>query len=115
MLSRQPQNTTLLSNQTLVIPCQVTAGAPFPEVTWTRDGTVVNLTERVFLQRYSASLRFNSLLLEDTGQYACYVENVNGNVQSETGLITVLGEYFRTIIHDHIYMHLKVTLPFHWA
>ena len=76
----------------LIVPCQVTAGAPFPDVVWTRDGMVVNLTERVFLQRYSASLRFTTLELEDTGEYACYVENVNGSVQSESGLVTILGE-----------------------
>lgn len=92
MLSRQPQNATLLSNQTLVISCQVTAGAPFPDVVWTRDGEVVNLTQRVFLPRYSGSLRFESLLLEDSGEYACYVENVNGSTQSESGFITILGK-----------------------
>ena len=70
----------------------MTAGAPFPDVVWTRDGVVVNLTERVYLQRYSASLRFTSLELVDTGEYVCYVENVNGSAQSESGLVTILGE-----------------------
>ena len=53
---------------------------------------VVNLTERVYLQRYSASLRFTSLELEDTGEYVCYIENVNGSAQSESGLVMILGE-----------------------
>ena len=91
MLSRQPQNATLLSNQTLTISCQVTAGAPFPEVVWTRDGAPVNLTERVHLQQYSASLQFESLELGDSGEYACYMENVNGSAQSDSGFITILG------------------------
>ena len=92
VLSRQPQNVTLFSNQTLTILCQVTAGAPFPDVVWTKDGVVVNFTQRVFLPRYSASLQFESLLLEDSGEYACYVENVNGSAQSGSGFITILGE-----------------------
>lgn len=96
VLSRQPQNATLLSNRTLTIPCQVTAGAPFPDVVWTRDGVAVNYTQRVFLPRYSASLQFESLLLEDSGEYACYVENVNGSAQSDSGFITILGK----ILHD---------------
>lgn len=92
VLSGQPQNATLLSNQTLTITCQVTAGAPFPDVVWTRDGAAVNLSERVNLQQYSASLQFESLELDDSGQYACYVENVNGSAQSESGFITILGK-----------------------
>ena len=91
MLTRQPQNATLLSNQTLIISCQVAAGAPFPDVVWTKDGVTVNLTERVYLPRYSASLQFESLELEDSGEYACYIENVNGSTQSESGVITILG------------------------
>ena len=92
VLSRQPQNVTLLTNQTLIITCQVTAGAPFPDVVWTRDGVTVNLTERVYLQQYSASLQFESLELGDSGEYACYVENVNGSTQSDSGFITILGK-----------------------
>ena len=92
VLSEQPQNSTLLSNQTLVITCRVSAGAPFPSVVWTRNGVAVDLTERVRLQQYSASLQFESLVLEDSGEYACYLENVNGSVQSDSGLITVLGK-----------------------
>ena len=54
---------------------------------------VVNLTERVhLLQLYSASLQFERLELEDSGEYACYVENVNGSAQSDSGFITILGK-----------------------
>ena len=55
---------------------------------------VVNLTDRVFLPRFSGSLTFDRLLLEDSGEYACYVENVNGTAQSGSGFITILGEEF---------------------
>ena len=96
VLSRQPQNATLLSNQTLTITCQVTAGAPFPDIVWTRDGVAVNLTERVHLQQYSASLQFESLELGDSGEYVCYLENVNGSAQSDSGFITILGEFLST-------------------
>ena len=100
VLSRQPQNATLLSNQTLIVTCQVTAGAPFPDVVWTRDSVAVNLSERVHLQQqYSASLQFESLELGDSGEYACYVENVNGSAQSESGFITILGTFKRVKPH----------------
>jgi hypothetical protein len=102
-LSGQPQNATLLSNLTLTVTCQVTAGAPFPEVVWTRDGVAVNLSERVRLQQYSASLQFESLELGDSGEYACYVENVNGSAQSESGFITILGTFVKMIkINDYV-------------
>ena len=103
VLSRQPQNATLLSNQTLTITCQVTAGAPFPDVVWTRDGVAVNLTERVHLQQYSASLQFESLELGDSGEYACYVENVNGSAQSDSGFITILGKFKRSSWQNRLF------------
>ena len=54
----------------------------------------VNLSERVHLEQlYSASLQFESLELGDSGEYACYVENVNGSAQSESGFITILGTF----------------------
>ena len=91
MITRPPQNVTLLSNLTLTISC-VVDGAPFPAVVWRKNGEVVDLTRRVHLEdTYSASLFFESLELSDSGVYDCSVENSEGTNESSDGEITVLG------------------------
>lgn len=85
-----PTNSTILSNVSLTIPCGLNA-APFPEVVWTKDGTVVNFTSRVYISRYDATLRFASQGVEDSGEYQCMLENVNGTAESSVATIIVLG------------------------
>ena len=84
-------NVSILSNLTLVIPCVVNA-APFPDVTWLKDGMEVNLTTRVNIQRYDASLRFENQTVEDSGSYQCLLTNSEGSTSSSVGVIVVLGE-----------------------
>lgn len=92
-ITQSPQNSTLLSNITLTITCQVN-GAPFPDVTWTKDGETVDITTRVHLaSTFSASLFFESLELSDSGEYECSVENINGTDVSSPGEIVILGKY----------------------
>ena len=91
-LTRGPQDRQLLSNETLVLQCRVDA-APFPDVLWTQNGQPVNLTERVFLAQFSASLEFATLELNDSGTYRCRVENLNGSAASETAELNILGMY----------------------
>ena len=84
-------NVSILSNLTLVIPCVVNA-APFPDVTWLKDGMEVNRTTRVNIQRYDASLRFENQTVEDSGSYQCLLTNSEGSTSSSVGDIVVLGE-----------------------
>jgi len=84
-------NVSILSNLSLVIPCVVNA-APFPDVTWLKDGGEVNLTARVSIQRYDASLRFENQTVEDSGSYQCILTNSEGDASSDVADIVVLGK-----------------------
>jgi len=86
-----PSDTTILSNVTLSLVCDLD-GAPFPEVSWTKDGDIFNFTERVHLGVYSASLQFDSLELGDSGVYRCFAVNMNGSAESSNATLLVLGE-----------------------
>lgn len=90
-ITQNPSNVTLLSNISLVIPCGVDA-APFPEVTWTKDGMAINFTLRVHISRYDAALVFESQGVEDSGDYQCSLTNLNGTAESNVATIVVLGE-----------------------
>ena len=85
------QDADILTNRVFTLDCNLDS-APFPEVTWTRDGVVVNYTERVFLQQYSAALQFADVRLEDAGIYQCFVTNINGSANSTTAILTIAGQ-----------------------
>ena len=85
-----PSDTTILSNATLSLVCDLD-GAPFPDVTWTKDGETFNFTERVYTRMYSASLQFDSLELSDSGVYQCFAANMDGSVESNNATLLVLG------------------------
>ena len=89
-----PTNTTLLSNASLVIPCEIDS-APFPDVIWRKDDDVIDLTSRVHISRYSAALQFESFGIDDSGVYQCILMNGNGTAESYTGNIIVLGDHER--------------------
>lgn len=82
------QDADILTNRVFTLDCNL-AGAPFPEVTWTRDGVEVNYTERVFLQQYSGALQFADVVLEDAGTYQCFAININGSANSTTTVLTI--------------------------
>lgn len=67
-------------------------GAPFPEVTWTQDGDIVNYTERVFLTLYDASLMFNTVTNNDAGLYTVSLTNTNGSAVSINITLSVTGK-----------------------
>ena len=85
-----PSDTTVLSNVTLSLVCDLD-GAPFPEVTWTKDGEIFNYTERIYTRMYSGSLQFDSLQLSDSGVYQCFAANMDDSVESNNATVLVLG------------------------
>ena len=85
-----PSDTSILSNATLSLVCDLD-GAPFPDVTWTKDGETFNFTERVYTRLYSASLQFDSLELGDSGVYQCFAANMDDSVESNNATLLVLG------------------------
>ena len=93
------QDADILTNRVFTLDCNL-AGAPFPEVTWTRDGVEVNYTERVFLQQYSGALQFADVVLEDAGTYQCFAININGSANSTTAVLTIAGQSM-TLHHGH--------------
>ncbi len=66
-------------------------GAPFPEVTWTKDDLAVNYTERVYLDLYNGSLHFADVELEDAGVYQCFASNINGSTESTNATLSITG------------------------
>ena len=98
-MQQGPSDTTILSNVTLSLVCDLD-GAPFPEVSWTKDRETFNFSERVHLGVYSASLQFDSLELGDSGVYQCFAVNMDGSAESNNATLLVLGEelYIRVCV-----------------
>jgi leucine-rich repeat/fibronectin type-III domain-containing protein 5 len=86
-ITQQPQNDSILTDAPYSLEI-VIDGAPFPDVTWTRDGTPVNYTERVFVSGYDASLLFALVTNDDAGIYGVSLSNIYG--EEESVIITLM-------------------------
>ena len=90
MILQGPEDADILTDRIFSLMCHLD-GSPFPEVTWTKDGVMVNYTERVYMDLFSGSLQFADVMLEDAGVYQCFASNVNGSVESGTATLTITG------------------------
>lgn len=66
-------------------------GAPFPETTWIKDGVVITLDDRVYLNQFDGSLHWTNTILNDAGTYSCQVINANGTDSSLNATLKVTG------------------------
>lgn len=95
---QHPQDADILTDRTFTLVCDVD-GAPYPEVTWTKDEEVLDFTERVYLDLYNGSLQFADVRLEDAGVYQCFASNINGSTESSNATLSITGQFIVTVRH----------------
>lgn len=85
---QHPKNQTLTEGDNATFTCD-TSGNPSPTLSWTKDGSVVNLTSRISLSLDNTLLVITNVSRGDSGQYICVSANVVGTVQSSTATLNV--------------------------
>ena len=90
MIVTYPQDTSVLTGDSVTISCNITA-LPRPMVTWLRDNETVEYDQRLQLLE-DGSLYISNVMLADDGLYQCMATNINGSVESEYGMVEVSGK-----------------------
>ncbi|KAG8197320.1 hypothetical protein JTE90_013447 [Oedothorax gibbosus] len=95
-------NTALVApvNSILELECAA-EGIPMPRLTWYRNGEPLesNMTGEGKYEKHVQRLRINRLVEEDSGQYACYAENVAGTIMRNVTVSVTMGGLSSTIQH----------------
>ncbi|XP_030853395.1 hemicentin-1 isoform X1 [Strongylocentrotus purpuratus] len=65
-------------SSSVILPCE-SAGVPFPEITWYKNGAPLNLSNPNLEKLFSGSLRIRSVEEEDSGVYRCVAVNQAGH------------------------------------
>ena len=68
-------------------------GAPFPEITWTRNGATLTSDGSHVTQLANGNLIIQDLSKADTGTYTCRAENRFGDANSST-VLTLASEFW---------------------
>ena len=90
MIVTHPQNTSVLTRESVTISCNITA-LPRPIVTWVKDNETVEYDQRLQLLE-DGSLYISNVMLADEGLYQCMATNINGSVESDYGMVEVSGK-----------------------
>ena len=90
MIITHPQNLSVLTRESVTINCNITA-LPRPIVTWLRNNDTVEYNERLQLLE-DGSLYISNVMLTDDGVYQCTATNINGTVESDYGVVEVMGK-----------------------
>ena len=86
-----PEGADILTDRAFSLTC-IVDGAPFPDITWLKNGLPVQYSSRVSHQLYNASLDFTVTQLEDAGEYQCVATNLNGTASSVNVTLKLTGE-----------------------
>jgi len=73
------------------IPCRPPRGKPDARVRWTKDGDLVQMSDRISVEE-SGVLKIQNMRREDTGVYVCVAYNVAGTKDSIPCQLTVKGK-----------------------
>ena len=90
MIITHPSNDSIVTNMTYTLKFEVN-GAPFPNVTWYRDGEPIAYDNNVYLDLYDASLHFTNTLVTHTGVYYAEIANDYGSTYSDEATLIVTG------------------------
>ncbi|KAK3587014.1 hypothetical protein CHS0354_016993 [Potamilus streckersoni] len=80
-----PQNQTLPLDSNALLLCQA-LGEPQPHIRWYRDGHPLSMNDARYTLLNSGTLQISSLMLEDTGMYACKAVSETGETTWEAFL-----------------------------
>lgn len=86
-----PEEADILTDREFSLTC-VVDGAPFPNITWLKNGQPVQYSRRVSHGLYNASLEFTMTQLGDAGVYECVAVNVNGTATSSNATLKLTGK-----------------------
>ena len=64
-------------------------GNPTPTFSWTKDGSVVNMTLRITFNENNKNLTITNVSREDSGEYICVATNNVKTVQSNSSTLNV--------------------------
>ena len=91
-----PRNADVPIGQSATFSCNISA-EPTPTVTWEFNGTEIVDGSKYNIMITSdvtaTTLTVSNLMVNDTGTYACHVENVHGNENSSADL-TVQSKFY---------------------
>ena len=97
---QHPNNQTLTEGDNAFFTCY-TSGNPSPTLSWTKDGSAVNLTSRISLLFDNMLLVITNVNRGDSGQYICVSANDVGTVQSSMATLNVQCKNTLMIIQLH--------------
>ncbi|KAL3887349.1 hypothetical protein ACJMK2_027291, partial [Sinanodonta woodiana] len=80
-----PHNQTLSLDSNALLLCQA-LGDPQPHIRWYRDGHPLSMNDARYTLLSSGTLQISSLMLEDTGMYACKAVSETGETTWEAFL-----------------------------
>ena len=100
MIIRAPEDVAVEINRLVTIPC-VSDGVPVPTVTFFKDGSVVEIDNRVTLA--GQFLVITRTEAGDNGMYSCRAENSAGNVTSGEARLIVFRKHFSHTNHVSIH------------
>ena len=91
MIIRAPEDVAVEIGRLVNIPC-VSDGVPLPTVTFFKDGSVVELDNRV--TQAGPFLIIARTEASDNGMYSCMAENSAGTVTSGEARLLIFRKYF---------------------
>ena len=85
-----PKNQTTIEGSNVTFLC-VASGVPVPRISWTINGTAINVTTnpRINLTGDGQQLTVTNVNRTDSGEYRCVASNKVGNVTSMAVKLTV--------------------------
>ena len=95
---RPMEDREVLGGDTAVLDCMA-SGSPAPRLTWTKDGTPLQLTERHFFTADQQLLIIVQTVPEDAGLYQCQLSNVLGEQRGFAKLAVLPGEWGECLRH----------------
>ena len=85
---QHPKNQTLTEGENATFTCD-TSGNPSPTLSWTKDGSVVNVTSRISISLDNTLLVITNVSRGDSGEYICVSSNDVGAVLSSIATLNV--------------------------
>ena len=73
------------------LKCKPPKGEPDPKIRWKKDGQLLEITGRIFVDEAEGSLHILEAKIEDSGKYVCVAYNAAGDKESRVALVTVRG------------------------
>ena len=95
-----PKNQTTIEGSNVTFSC-VASGVPVPRISWTINGTAINVTAnpRINLTADGQQLTVTNVNRTDSGEYRCVASNKVGNVTSMVAKLTVQCKDSRKMVH----------------